>query len=510
MADNRADDDIAPMSGVWLWVAGLTLAFANFLVVLDTTIANVSVPHIAGGLAVSPSQGTWVITSYSVAEAITVPLTGWLAQRFGAVRVFVTAMFAFGVCSALCGLAPSLGALVLFRVMQGLSGGPMIPLSQTLMRRIFPLRLQPTAFGLWAMTTVTAPIAGPLLGGAIVDSIGWPWIFYINVPVAVGMSLAASRLLRRHETATQRRPVDVIGIALMVVWISAMQIMLDKGKDLDWFGSPVIIALALTAGIGFIAFLIWELTDANPAVDLRVFRQIGFATTAVVNCLAYGTFFAGVVLIPLWLQTIMGYTATWAGRVTAFQGIGAVLVSPIVARLMGKIDPRALVFLGVMVMALVSLWRSNFSTDSDFWTIAGPQFAQGVCMPFFFIPLTTLALGAVKPADVASAAGLLNFTRTTGAAFAVSIMTTAWDDTATAHRTVLSGALNDPASAVNLPGLAAGQGLRQLDSLVQGQSVMLATDHIFVVSAGLLAAVACLMALVPKPVGIVPSGAGGH
>lgn len=215
MSDNRADEDVAPMAGVWLWVAGLTLAFANFVVVLDTTIANVSVPHIAGGLAVSPSQGTWVITSYSVAEAITVPLTGWLAQRFGAVRVFATAMFAFGVCSALCGLAPSLGTLVLFRVLQGLSGGPMIPLSQTLMRRIFPLHLQPTAFGLWAMTTVTAPIAGPLLGGAIVDTVGWPWIFYINVPVAVVMSIAAWHLLRSHETRTERRPVDVVGIALM-------------------------------------------------------------------------------------------------------------------------------------------------------------------------------------------------------------------------------------------------------------------------------------------------------
>ena len=510
MSDNRADDDVAPMTGIWLWVAGLTLAFANFVVVLDTTIANVSVPHIAGGLAVSPSQGTWVITSYSVAEAITVPLTGWLAQRFGAVRVFAVAMFAFGVCSALCGLAPSLGALVLCRVLQGLSGGPMIPLSQTLMRRIFPLRLQPTAFGLWAMTTVTAPIAGPLLGGAIVDTVGWPWIFYINVPVAVVMSIAAWRLLRSHETRTERRPVDVVGIALMVTWISAMQIMLDKGKDLDWFGSPVIVALALIAAIGFVAFLIWELTDANPAVDLRIFRQIGFATTAVVNCLAYGTFFAGVVLIPLWLQTTMGYTATWAGRVTAFQGLAAVVFSPIVARLMRVIDPRLLVFFGVMMMACVSLWRGNFSTDTDFWAIAVPQFAQGICMPFFFIPLTTLALGGVKPSEVASAAGLLNFTRTTGAAFAVSIMTTTWEDTATAHRTVLAGALNNPSAVIDQLGGVPAVGLRQLDTLVQSQSVMLATDQIFVVCAAILAAVACLMALVPKPTAMVPSGARGH
>ena len=507
MSDDRADDDVAPMAGPWLWVAGLTLALANFVVVLDTTIANVSVPHIAGGLAVSPGQGTWVITSYSVAEAITVPLTGWLAQRFGSVRVFAVAMFAFGVFSALCGLAPSLGSLVVFRVLQGLSGGPMIPLSQSLMRRIFPVRLQPMAFGLWAMTTVTAPIAGPLLGGSIVDTVGWPWIFFINVPVAVVMAVAAWRLLKRHETPTERRPVDVVGIALMVLWISAMQIMLDKGKDLDWFGSPVIVALALVAATGFVAFLIWELTDANPAVDLRIFRRVGFATTAAVNCLVYGTFFATVVLIPLWLQTTMGYTATWAGRVTAFQGLAALMVAPIVARLMGKVDSRALVFFGVIVMAAVSLWRADFSTDSGFWAIAAPQFAQGICMPFFFIPLTTLALNGLKTAEVPSAAGLLNFTRTTGAAFAVSIMTTAWEDSATAHRTDLVGVLNNAGAVINPSGGTVGLGVHRLDGLVQAQSVMLATDQIFMVCAGILAAVACLMVLVPKPEAGAPSAA---
>src|SRR3984957_16967834 len=185
MSDIRPGDDFAPMSGSALWIAGLLLALANFMVVLDTTIANVSLPTIAGGLAVSPDQGTWVITSYSVAEAITVPLSGWLAQRFGAVRVFCVAMVCFGVCSALCGLAPSLSVLVLFRVMQGLSGGPMMPLSQTLMRRIFPAHMQGTALGLWGMTTVVGPIVGPLLGGALVDGPGWPWVFYINVPPAL-------------------------------------------------------------------------------------------------------------------------------------------------------------------------------------------------------------------------------------------------------------------------------------------------------------------------------------
>src|ERR1700723_2277000 len=251
-----AASDFAPMSGAPLWLGGGLLALSNFFVVLDITITNVSVPNIAGGLAVSPDQGTWVITSYAVAEAIMVPLTGWLAQRFGAVRLFCMATLGFGACSALCGFAPSLSALVLFRVMQGLCGGPIMPLSQTLLRRIFPASKQAAALGLWSMTTVVAPIAGPLLGGALVDGVGWPWIFFVNVPVALVVAILVWGRLAKHETATQRIPVDFTGLALLITWVGALQIMLDKGKDLDWFDSPYIVALAVIAVIGFISFLV--------------------------------------------------------------------------------------------------------------------------------------------------------------------------------------------------------------------------------------------------------------
>src|ERR1700733_11652746 len=342
-ANTQANSDFSTMSGTPLWIAGGLLALSNFVVVLDMTITNVSVPNIAGGLAVSPSQGTWVITSYAVAEAIMVPLSGWLAQRFGAVRLFVTAMLGFGICSALCGLAPSLGFLVLLRVMQGLCGGPMTPPPQTLLRRIFPPQLQSAALGLWAMTTVVAPIAGPLLGGVLVDGVGWPWIFFINVPVAIIVAVLVWRTLATRETATQRIPVDFTGLALLITWVGAMQIMLDKGKDLDWFDSPFIVTLALIAVIGFISFLIWELTEAHPVVDLRVFRHRGFAVSAVVMSIAFGSFFSTVVLLPLWLQTNLGYTATWAGRAAAFQGVLAVVMSPIVGRLSVRRDPRLLV-----------------------------------------------------------------------------------------------------------------------------------------------------------------------
>jgi DHA2 family multidrug resistance protein len=501
------------MSGAPLWFAGLLLALANFMVVLDTTIANVSVPNIAGGLAVSPDQGAWVITSYAVAEAITVPLTGWLAQRFGAVKVFCVAMAGFGVCSALCGLAPSLPMLVVFRILQGLSGGPMMPLSQTLLRRIFPVSLQPTAMGLWGMTTVVGPIVGPLAGGYLVDHAGWPWVFYINVPVAAACAVLAWRSMASRETPTQRTPIDFVGLALLITWVGAMQIMLDKGKDLDWFNSRVIVALALIALVGFIAFIIWELTDPHPIVDLRVFRHRGFAASTVIMSLTFGSFFSSVVLIPLWLQTNMGYTAGWAGRSMAFQGVLAVVFSPIVARLMSKFDIRALVCFGITLMGVVAIWRTNFASDIDFMGVSITNLVQGMAMPFFFIPTTALALASVLPQETASSAGLMNFMRTTAGAFGTSLTLTAWDNAATTQRNDLVGVLHDPQAALDQMtrgGLSAGQALGQLDGLVQGQAAMAAIDHMFLIVAIIFVVGAAAVWIAPKPgsiTGGMPEGA---
>ncbi len=506
--------DVMPMSGPALWIGGLLLALANFMAVLDLTIANVSVPNIAGGLAVSPSQGAWVITSYAVAEAITVPLTGWLAQRFGAVKVFVGAMAGFGLFSALCGLAPSLGVLVAFRILQGLAGGPMMPLSQTLLRRIFPVKQQPMAMGLWGMTTVVGPIVGPLLGGALVDQAGWPWVFYINVPVAAVCATLTWRVLASRETPTERRPVDIIGLALLITWVGSMQIMLDKGKELDWFQSPVIVALALVALIGFIAFIIWELTEAHPIVDLRVFRHRGFTASTVIMSLTFGAFFSSVVLIPFWLQIDMGYTAGWAGRAMAFQGILAVVFSPIVARLMGRFDLRTLVCFGILVMGAVTLWRSGFTSDINFVAIALPNFVQGMAMPFFFIPTTSLALVSVLPQETASAAGLMNFMRTTAGAFGASITLTAWENAGSVQRNDLVGALHDPQgmmSAVASHGMTAAQALGQLDYLVESQATMAAIDHVFLVISIIFVFAAMAVWIAPRPAPIAdPMALDGH
>jgi DHA2 family multidrug resistance protein len=505
-------DAPAPLTGASLYIAALFLGLANFMVVLDTTIANVSVPHIAGALAVSPSQGTWVITSYSVAEAITVPLTGWLAQRFGAVKVFAAGMAGFGFFSMMCGLAPSFGLLVAFRVAQGLCGGPIMPMSQTLLLHIFPKDRGAQALGLWSMTTVVAPIAGPILGGVISDNMHWSWIFYINIPVAAVVGVVAFRMLIAHDTATRRVPVDYVGLSLLIVWVAAMQIMLDKGKELDWFASPTIVVLAVIAAIGFAAFLIWELTSDNPVVDLRIFRHRGFVVGVAVLSLTFGAFFASVVLIPLWLQTTMGYTATWSGYAGCLNGVLAVIMSPIVARMVGKVDIRALVSIGVFWMAGVALWRAFFTTDVTFWDIALPQFVLGFGMPFFFIPTTALSLSSVLPEETAAAAGRQNFLRTTSAAFATSIMTTAWDNTANAKRSLLAGALPHPERTLERmtsAGLSPDQALRQLEAMVHTQAVMISTNAMFLAAAAVFVLAATLIWVAPKPQRVAAPG-GGH
>lgn len=485
------------LKGGQLVTAGLLLAAANFLVVLDTTIANVSVPHIAGGLAVSSNEGTYVITSYAVAEAITVPLTGWLAGRFGTVKVFTVSMLLFGLCSLLCAMSFSLGFLVMGRVFQGLAGGPLMPLSQTLLMRIFPKEKQSAAIGLWSMTTLVAPILGPIVGGYICDNWGWPFIFYINVPIAALCSFAAWEMLKPFETKTLKSRIDFIGLGLLVVWVSALQIMLDEGKNLDWFGSWEITALAVAAAIGFAAFLIWEFTEKHPIVDLRVFRHRGYSASVLTISLAFGAFFSSVVLTPLWLQGYMGYTATWSGFTTAATGCLAVVAAPFAAMLSNKVDSRILVFCGVLWLGLVTLARSFGTTDMTYAQIAFPLLVQGIGMPFFFVPLTGLALASVNPEETASAAGLMSFVRTVSGAFATSIVTTAWDNDASRYKSELAGLATAPDTA-GLTGTQE-QGVNLLDQMVQSQSIMLATNHIFLLASIAFIFAACAIWLAPKP-----------
>jgi len=504
----------APLSGGMLWVTAIMLAMANFIAVLDMTIANVSMASIAGGLGISSSQGTWVITSYSVAEAIVVPLTGWLASRFGAVRVFTTAMMMFGAFSALCGFSSSLEMLVFGRILQGLSGGCLMPLSQTLLSKIFPKERAPAAMALWAMTTLVAPVLGPILGGSICDNLAWPFIFFINVPIALGCAPLIARLLKRFESAKVRAPIDVVGLILLIVFVGALQIMLDIGKDHDWFEAVEIRALAAIAIVGFLAFLFWELTDANPIVDLRVFRHRGFTAAVFTLSLGYGSMFGANVLTPMWLQSYMGYTSTWAGMTTAWSGTTAVLMAPIAGMLMAKkFDPRHIVFFGLMWIAAVMLLRTYVTMDVTYWQIAIPLILMGFGLPLFFVPLTALSLGSVEEQETASGAGLQNFLRTMSGAITTSLVTTAWDDKTVAAHAELAGLADrngDVVNTLSASGMSHDAAINQLNTMVQSQSVMIATNQLMFLVALAFAVAAFAICLAPKPTRTVEAGAGGH
>ncbi len=511
--------DPPPLTGATLVVTTIAVSLATFMNVLDTTIANVSIPTIAGDVGVSPNQGTWVITSFAVANAISVPLTGWLTQRFGAVHLFVTAVLLFVLASLACGLSTSLQMLIVFRVMQGAVAGPMIPLSQTLLLQSFPRHKSGTALAAWSMTTLVAPVLGPMLGGWISDNLTWPWIFYINVPTGLVAATVTWRMLRHRETPTVKRPVDGVGLALLVIWVGSLQVLLDKGKELDWFGSGEIRLLAAVAAVGFCFFLIWELTDEHPVVDLSLFKGRNFTAGVIAIALGYGIFFGSVVLMPLWMQQYLGYTATWAGLVTAPIGVFALMLSPVIGKSISRVDPRIFASISFLVFAAVSWMRSGFTLEATPWVIILPQLIQGAATAMFFIPLTALTISGLHPSRIAAAAGLSNFMRMTAAAFGTSISTTMWDNRAALHHaqlvdhlSIFDGPARQAIDTLTAQGMPHDQAVALIERQTTAQAYMMSANDFFTLAATLLVLLAAAVWLAkPRRTGAAPAPVdGGH
>lgn len=475
-----------PLPTPALVLVTLSLALAVFMNVLDVSIANVSIPTIAGNLGVATNQGTWIITSFAVANAVAVPVSGWMARRVGEVKLFVICTALFTLASFLCGIAPSFYFLLAMRAFQGIVAGPMIPLSQSLLLANYPQDKRGFANGIWGMTAVVGPVAGPILGGWITDNFSWSWIFYINVPVGIFSALATWFLLRKRETETKRLPLDVIGLVLLTIGVGALQIMLDKGNEDAWFQSPFITTLAITATIFLAFWVVWELTDDNPVVDLRLFGRRNFTVATLAVTFGFMTYFAGVVLLPLWLQNEQGYTPTWAGITTASLGLMGAIFSPIVGRLTDKIDLRIIVTFGMLLFAVLSFVKADANTQISFERLFLTRLPWGIGLACFFIPLITLSLTGLPTNKIASASGLFNFMRLIALAFGTSLSQTLWDRRQAYHDHVLSAHthLGDPATQAWLDqahqqGLSQPQAYGAMARVIEQQSFMLGLNEMY-------------------------------
>src|SRR5947209_1111024 len=373
------------------WIIAISVMLGTFMEVLDTTVVNVSLQHIAGSLSVTPEEATWVLTSYLVANAIVLPLTGWLGNYFGRRNVLLASVGGFTIFSFLCGIAPNLPALIVFRILQGATGGGLQPLSQAILMEAFPPEKRAKAMAFWALGIVVAPMLGPVLGGWITDSYSWRWLFYINIPIGIMAVIMA--LLFIHDPPYIKRGeggVDYWGIGYLALGIGALQIMLDKGQEEDWFGSHFILTLAILCVIGFVFFVVRELITEHPVVQLKIFKHRTYATGVFIMTVLGFVLYGSTVLLPLWLQTLMGYTSLRAGLAMLPRGLGSFLFMPIVGILMSKIESRKLLGTGIIVASMSLFMLAHLNLNAGYWDIFWAQLLQGTSMGMLFVPLTTI------------------------------------------------------------------------------------------------------------------------
>jgi len=493
------------------------LSLATFMQVLDTTIANVSLPTIAGNLGVSVNQSTWVITSFAVSMAISLPLTGFLTRRFGEVKMFIWSTLLFSLASFLCGIAQSMGMLILFRAIQGAVAGPMYPVTQALLISIYPPAKRGMALALLAMVTVVAPIAGPILGGWITDNYSWPWIFFINVPIGIFASTVIGAQMKERKDVTTRPKMDYVGLITLIVGVGALQIVLDKGNDEDWFNSTFIVATSIIAALGILVFLIWELTDKEPIVDLRLFRHRNFRMGTLSLVLAYAAFFAIGLLVPQWMQRNLGYTSTWAGFASAPLGILPVLLTFVVGKYSTRFDLRLIASISFLVMGATSFLRSDFFLDIDFMHIAGVQLLQGLGVALFFMPVTTILLSDLQPHEIAAGGGLATFLRTLGASFSASLTTFMWDRRAIVHHAHLSEHITpyDPTSTQALSQLGGGDAqtaAATVNQMITQQAYQISFNEVFHVLGWIFVSLVVVVWMTKPPFTAKagPAAGGGH
>jgi DHA2 family multidrug resistance protein len=407
------------------WLVAVSVMFATFMEVLDTTVVNVSLPHIAGSLSSTIDEATWALTSYLVANAIILPMTGWLAGTFGRKRLLMMSVVGFTCSSFLCGLAPTLSSLIFFRVVQGATGGALQPLSQAVLLEAFPPHERGKAMGFWGLGIVVAPILGPVLGGWLTDSYSWRWVFYINIPVGIA-SIVMTKMyifdppyLKRHEGS-----VDYWGIGMLAVGIGALQILLDKGQQEDWFESSFIVSLAIVSAVTLVALVVHELRTDNPVVDLRVFKARSYAVGVFLMTVVGFVLYGSLVLLPIMLQTLLGYPSLQAGIAMAPRGIGSFFMMPLVGLMTGRFDPRKLLTVGLIVGGGTLLWLARLNLQAGYWDIFWPQLIQGGGLALLFVPLTTVSMDPIPRERMGNATSLFNLMRNVGGSIGIAVTST--------------------------------------------------------------------------------------
>lgn len=433
---------MAYYQGSRLLLLNFALGLGTFIQVLDSSIANVAIPYIAGSLAVSADEGTWVITSFAASNAVMLPLTGWLSNYFGRVRLFVWSVLLFALTSFCCGFAGSLTSLIFFRILQGAVAGSLIPLSQSILMTSNPPETQGSALGFWGMIVIVAPVLGPVIGGYLTEVYSWPWIFYINVPIGLFAAGVVWMLLKDQESQIIRNPIDWVGLALLATGVACLQVMLDKGKDLDWFESNAIIILTIVSAVSFLYFGVWNYFQQHRIVDFSFFKLRNFAIGTVAITIGYLLYFASTVTVPLWLQTEQNYTAYWAGVAVAPVGIVAVFFSTLVGKHMTKFDVRAVAALSFIFFSLSFFYQANFTTQVSLQKIMLARFYQGFGILIFFLPIVRIALSEVPASRLPSATGLFHFIRILiGSGFGTSIAIYVWSRLEIFHHARLSEAI---------------------------------------------------------------------
>lgn len=417
---HEVEQPLHPFFGFKLFLATLSVSIGTLLITLDQFIANVALPTISGELGVSDDNGTWVITSYTVANGITVPLAGWLTLRLGRVRLFCLSSILFAIMSFLCGMSPSFSMLISFRILQGLVSGSLIPLSQSLLLMLFP-KQKGFAMGIWGLVVMVGPAIGPVLGGWITQSYSWRWIFYINVPLGIIAGIVTFILLYHYESKRKNEPIDVIGLLLLVITVAAYQVMLDRGNDDDWFRSNFIVALGVIAFIGFCFFLVWEHFHSYPVVDLSFFKSRNFTMGCLVIGLMAMVLFGSLVVGPNWVQAQLGYTPLWAGYSIALFGASSLFIFPLVGRFLHLMDARVWAAIGLVFLILPFFYLAYLSIWTPFENLAWPRFYQGIGFALVFVALTMVTLSGIPEHKMPSAAGIFSFTRMMSVSAGVSI-----------------------------------------------------------------------------------------